>query len=494
MTTFDVHQHFLPQQLVDELRARREPPRIAGSSLELGEGTFPFEERDNDLGERIALLDRDGIDVAVISLAPTMDTEGKPELEEAYNEGMREVVAAAGGRLRAFAAGACLEGFAGVCVSAQRLVGGLGDLPDELTRMGQVLFVHPGPPGAPAPDAPPWWTGVVDYTAQMQAAYFAWLDHGVEQHPDLNVVFAVLAGGGPFQLERLRSRGGDPELARHSRHPPRHGLLRRPRSGALRRRGRPRPAGVRQRSSGRRPCADARRPGRARRGRPRYRPLRQPRPTLRMTDHAPTPLEPAPPSLGGDRPLLLKREDVHELGAFKWRGALPVITGYRDAGASTVVTASTGNHGAATAWAASRLGLQAIVYAPQGATQAKVSLIEQLGAEIRLVGSDLDEAKDEGRRHADANGLPFFEDGAEMAQYEGYGSIADEILDQVGRTAGRDRRARGKWRPPGRHRPARLRPRGGDASDRRRRQGRPGHGRVVGGRRHRGERPQRDLR
>ena len=217
MTTFDVHQHFLPQQLVDELRARREPPRIAGSSLELGEGTFPFEERDNDLGERLALLDRDGIDVAVISLAPTMDTEGRSELEDAYNEGIREVVAAAGGRLRAFAAGTCLEGFAGVCVSAQRLVGGLGSLPDELTKMGQVLFVHPGPPGAPAPDAPPWWTGVVDYTAQMQAAYFAWLDHGVEQHGDMNVVFAVLAGGGPFQLERLRSRGGDPERARHPR-------------------------------------------------------------------------------------------------------------------------------------------------------------------------------------------------------------------------------------------------------------------------------------
>ncbi len=150
-----------------------------------------------------------------------------------------------------------------------------------------------------------------------------------------------------------------------------------------------------------------------------------------MTDFAPTPLEDAPPSLGGGRPLLLKREDVHELGAFKWRGALPVITGYRDAGADTVVTASTGNHGAATAWAAGRLGLTAVVYAPEGATQAKIALIERLGAEIRLVGSDLDEAKDEGRRHAEARELPFFEDGAEMAQYEGYGSIADEILDQV---------------------------------------------------------------
>ncbi len=147
--------------------------------------------------------------------------------------------------------------------------------------------------------------------------------------------------------------------------------------------------------------------------------------------NAPTPLEPAPPALSVGRPVFLKREDVHELGAFKWRGALPVLTAYREGGADAVVTASTGNHGAATAWAAERLGLKALVYAPEGATRAKLALIEALGAEIRLVGSDLDEAKDEGRRHARERGLPFFEDGAEMGQYEGSGAIADEILDQL---------------------------------------------------------------
>jgi threonine dehydratase len=144
----------------------------------------------------------------------------------------------------------------------------------------------------------------------------------------------------------------------------------------------------------------------------------------------PTPLETAPVALGRGQ-LFLKREDVHELGAFKWRGALPVLTSYRDRGATTVVTASTGNHGAATAWAAKRLGLRALVYAPESATRTKLTFVEELGAEIRLVGSDLDEAKDEARRHAAAHRLPFFEDGAEPAQYEGYGAIADEILDQL---------------------------------------------------------------
>lgn len=217
MPAYDVHQHFLPRELVDALRARREPPRIVGRSLELGEGTFPIDERDNDLGERIALLDRDGVDIAVVSLAPTMETEGEPELEEAYNEGMREVVATADGRLQAFAAGRCLDGFAGACVSAQTVVRGLGALPDELAHAGQPLFVHPGPPGPPPGGAPVWWTAVVDYPAQMQAAYFSWLEDGVERCPDLDVIFAVLAGGGPIQLERLQSRGGDPKRASHPR-------------------------------------------------------------------------------------------------------------------------------------------------------------------------------------------------------------------------------------------------------------------------------------
>ena len=131
------------------------------------------------------------------------------------------------------------------------------------------------------------------------------------------------------------------------------------------------------------------------------------------------------------RSVLLKREDQHELGAFKWRGALPVLEEWKKDGAETVVTASTGNHGAATAWAAERLGLRAVVYVPEQATRAKVALAEDLGAELRLAGADLDQAKAEAKAYAQAEALPFFEDGAERAQYEGYAAIGDEILDQA---------------------------------------------------------------
>jgi len=145
----------------------------------------------------------------------------------------------------------------------------------------------------------------------------------------------------------------------------------------------------------------------------------------------PTPLERAPESLAPGRELYLKREDVHELGAFKWRGALPTLEEYREGGAKTVVTASTGNHGAATAWAAERLGLRAIVYVPASASREKLAIIERFGADVRATGSDLDQAKLAGTEYAAENDLPFFEDGAEQSQYEGYGAIGAEILEQL---------------------------------------------------------------
>lgn len=145
----------------------------------------------------------------------------------------------------------------------------------------------------------------------------------------------------------------------------------------------------------------------------------------------PTPLESAPEGLAPGHSVYLKREDTHELGAFKWRGALPTLQRYCELGATVVVTASTGNHGAATAWAAGRLGLSAVVYAPEGASRTKLELMSELGAEIRLHGSDVDDAKDEARAWAAEHEAPFFEDGAEPTQLDGYAAIARELLEQL---------------------------------------------------------------
>jgi threonine dehydratase len=148
---------------------------------------------------------------------------------------------------------------------------------------------------------------------------------------------------------------------------------------------------------------------------------------------AATPLEPAPPALAafaGRDELWLKREDAHELGAFKWRAALPVVGELAAAGHAAVVTASTGNHGAAVAWACARHGATAVVFVPPDANEGKLALLRRLGADVRVAGRDLDDAKAAGIAYAEAEGLRFFEDGAEPLQYEAYGAIGGELLAQ----------------------------------------------------------------
>jgi threonine dehydratase len=137
----------------------------------------------------------------------------------------------------------------------------------------------------------------------------------------------------------------------------------------------------------------------------------------------PTPLEPWRDG------VYLKREDVHELGAFKWRGALPVLERW----GGDIVTASTGNHGAATAWAARRLGVRATIFVPEDASATKLALIRTQGADLRLVGADFDEAKDAARAFAADEGLRFFEDGDDPAQLDGYAAIGREIMEQLDR-------------------------------------------------------------
>ena len=212
MPGYDIHQHLWPEALIAALQARRERPRLRGNVLELASDDWEVDLAAHALETRLALLDRDELDVAVISCPPTLELD--EELTEAYHEGIFELVEAAGGRLQALACASVREGFAGACVAAA----GLADLAEltpllsELERRDAVLFVHPGPVEAPY-GAPDWWPAVVGYTAQMQAAYAAWIAHGAAAWPKLNVVFAILAGGAPFQLERLASRGVDSRAA-----------------------------------------------------------------------------------------------------------------------------------------------------------------------------------------------------------------------------------------------------------------------------------------
>lgn len=215
MATYDLHQHLWPEPFLAALAARRSPPSLEGHVLTTCAGRFELDLGAHDPEERLRALGRVGIDVAVLSLQPTLGLATlaeaeRAELEELWSESVRQVVRASGGRFAAFSPGGVREGFVGVSVSAAALVEGgpEEDALDGAHELGLPVFVHPDA-GNPAEGRPPWWEWVTRYPARMQEAYLSWLSSGRSRWPRLRVLFAMLAGGGPFQLERLSLRGVD---------------------------------------------------------------------------------------------------------------------------------------------------------------------------------------------------------------------------------------------------------------------------------------------
>jgi len=89
----------------------------------------------------------------------------------------------------------------------------------------------------------------------------------------------------------------------------------------------------------------------------------------------------------GDFPITLKLELLQHSGSFKVRGAFANLL-MRKIPAVGVVAASGGNHGAAVAYAAMRLGVPAKIFVPTVTSPAKVARIRAYGAEL-AIGGDL---------------------------------------------------------------------------------------------------------
>ena len=222
MATYDVHRHLWPEALVEALAARTSPPCLRRGTLVLEPGgEFEIDAAAYGLEACLADLDRAGLDVAVVSCPPTFgfdrldDDEAEP-LRRAYHEGALAAVQASGGRVLALSMGRPHAGFVGTILPADDLadLDRLAPVLDEVERLGSFVLVHPGP-ARPPTGAPAWWASAIDYTAQMQRAYGAWVADGIDRWPSLRIVFSILAGGAPFQLERMQARGFDIRKALH---------------------------------------------------------------------------------------------------------------------------------------------------------------------------------------------------------------------------------------------------------------------------------------
>ena len=139
--------------------------------------------------------------------------------------------------------------------------------------------------------------------------------------------------------------------------------------------------------------------------------------------------------------LALKLEHIQHTGSFKARGAMNSLLSM-DVPNSGLVAASGGNHGAAVAWAAARLGYTARIYVPEIAGPAKINLIKNLGADLVVVAGTYSNALEQALEyeidtgaaqiHAfDAPGTVAGQ-GTVMAEWEDQGLEADTVLIAVG--------------------------------------------------------------
>jgi threonine synthase len=124
--------------------------------------------------------------------------------------------------------------------------------------------------------------------------------------------------------------------------------------------------------------------------------------------------------------LWLKDESRNPTASFKDRASAIVVARAREIQAEVVVTASTGNAGAALAGMSAAVGQKAIIFAPKTAPQAKVAQLLVFGAKVILVDGTYDDAFDLTVRAADEFGWycrntgynPFTAEGKKTAALE----------------------------------------------------------------------------
>jgi threonine dehydratase len=130
--------------------------------------------------------------------------------------------------------------------------------------------------------------------------------------------------------------------------------------------------------------------------------------------------------------VFLKLENELPTGSFKPRGALYALSvNLARRKISEVVASSTGNHGAAVAYAGKMLGVPARIFLPAKPNPVKRAKIAELGGQIVEAGStDLAEAFQRASEYATKQGVYFLNDATDPDLPIGPGTIACEMLEQ----------------------------------------------------------------
>ena len=130
--------------------------------------------------------------------------------------------------------------------------------------------------------------------------------------------------------------------------------------------------------------------------------------------------------------VFVKYEFLSPVRSFKIRGALNLAhTLANGKTVSRAITVSTGNHGAAMAFACREYNLQLTVGVPVNCDQSKLELIRRFGGELEMIGRDLDETKELLQQRPLSPDTVFIEDGSSPEIVAGTSTIGAEIVQQL---------------------------------------------------------------
>ncbi len=129
-------------------------------------------------------------------------------------------------------------------------------------------------------------------------------------------------------------------------------------------------------------------------------------------------------------PVCLKLEQFQHTGSFKVRGAFNALLS-SDLQPGGVAAFSGGNHGAALAYAASRLGIRSTIFAPDFAGPVKIDRMRRFGAEVIVAGNDMAAIWDRCVAHAKDIGARLVHPYDDPLVLAGQGTLGMEIDEQM---------------------------------------------------------------
>jgi len=246
MTMIDMHAHWRPAEIADALRARTREPRILRNQegvevLKASRmGEEPLAKAFDDIDFHLARMDRQGVEVSVLSLLGSfcwIESQPREESEplcRSVNDGLSAICQKHPGRFAAYAA-LPLTDMSAAAAEFERALGlpgmigaqvpgnyfltrkdaeAMRPLLDVANRHRAVLFIHNGPrPGDAYPkvasdtDNARRRNGTLDMQASLSSVMVTLcLTDYLEDYPHAQVHVHNLGGNIPYEVERMDHR------------------------------------------------------------------------------------------------------------------------------------------------------------------------------------------------------------------------------------------------------------------------------------------------